>query len=44
MPSTSNIGYVLSSQLKVQVIMKAWELKVGPMVIGGEVLAIQQLL
>jgi hypothetical protein len=37
MPSTLSVGDVPSSQPKVQVIAKTWDLKIGPTIIRGEV-------
>jgi len=36
MPSTSNVGDVPSSQPKVQMIVKTWDLRIDPTIIGGE--------
>jgi len=36
MPLILNVGDVPSSQPKVHVIIKTWDLGIGPTVIGGE--------
>ncbi len=44
MPSTFSVGDVPSSQPKVQLIAKTWDLGIGPIVIRGEVHETQQII
>jgi hypothetical protein len=37
MPSTSNVEDVPSSQPKVNMIIETWDLRIGPIIIKGEV-------